>query len=379
MIIGIDARSLHTVPRTGVGEFTYELLSHLFQQNTTHTYILFSNVWKDDEKPLPFQEFEHVTWVTTRIPNKLFHAGIRITGYPHLDTYVAAKAGVQKIDVWISPNLHFTSLSKEVKHILTIHDLSYHHYPSFFSNKGRVWHTMVRPKKQMRRAQLILTPSDHTARDVIDVYGIKKEKVHVLSPGVCSHITSLDHHSAEAVRMKYQLPDQYILFLGTLEPRKNIDGILDAYRRSSYLKKKMPIIFAGSIGYKGNTYKNMIEHTEGARYIGYVDELDKRSLYTLARAYVYVSMYEGFGLPVLEAMYCGTPVITSARTSLSEVVGDAGISVNPYKTVALQHAMEEIVHNDDMHARYAKKGYTQAETFSWEYAAVQLLHYIQLL
>ncbi len=378
MIIGIDARSLLTTPRTGVGEFTYELLSHLFQEESTHTYILFSNAWKLPQK-LPFQSYKQVTWVTSRIPNKLLHASIRLFRYPYLDTYVGKRANGKKIDVWISPNLHFTSLSKKVKHILTIHDVSYHHYPSFFSKKGRMWHTLVHPKAQAKRANLILTPSENTARDIIDVYSVEKSKIHTLYPGVCSHITSENRRSLVDVKERYHLPDQFLLYLGTLEPRKNIDGILDAYQHSSYLKKKMPIIFAGSLGYKGKKYTQMIAQTDGARYIGYVDELDKHALYTLAHAFVYPSFYEGFGLPVLEAMHCGTPVITSHRTSLPEVVAEAGMLVNPYKIASLKQAMEDIIHDASLHVTYTEKVQKQAREFSWQKAATCCLEYIETL
>ncbi len=376
MIIGIDARSLATTPRTGVGEFTYELLSHLLAQDTTHTYVLFSNAWKDLDEP-PFTEHSHVTWVTTRIPNKLFHAVIALFGHPHLDTYVAKRAGVPHIDVWMSPNFHFTALSKQVKHALIVHDLSFHHYPSFFSKKGRIWHWAVHPKKQVERAHAIMTPSESTARDVAEVYGVKASTCTILYPGVCSHITSPKRRDPADVARAYDLPDEFLLYLGTLEPRKNIDGLLDAYQQSSYLKKKMPIIFAGALGYKGSQYQKRIEQTEGARYIGYVDERDKYGLYTLAHTFVYPSLYEGFGLPVLESLTCGTPVITSHRSSLPEVVGEAGIMVHPNNTRKLQTCMEDMVHDGVLHQQYAKKTTKKAQMFSWESAAKKCLELLE--
>lgn len=372
MIIGIDARSLLTSPRTGVGEYTYELLSHIFQQDTPHRYILFANGYDIDTTSLPFSSIDTVTWVTSRIPNKLFHTLIAGLGIPHLDTYVAKRAGVEAIDVWFSPNLHFTSLSKHVKHVLTIHDLSFHHYPEFYSPKGRLWHTFVRPKKQIQHADCILTPSQHTKRDVIDVYGVDASSVHTIYPGVSSSLTTNSVHTTFDIKKKYNLPDEYLLYLGTLEPRKNIDGIIDAYMNSAYLKKKMPIVFAGALGYKGKLYKKRIEQTEGAQYIGYVEADEKTCLYTDARALVYPSLYEGFGLPVLEAMYCGTPAILSHRTSLPEIGETQCIYVHPYNTSSLQKAMEDIVHisNKDEHSIQTP---LMQETFSWDVAAASVL------
>ncbi|PIR03449.1 MAG: hypothetical protein COV60_00210 [Candidatus Magasanikbacteria bacterium CG11_big_fil_rev_8_21_14_0_20_43_7] len=376
MIIGIDARPLLTIPKTGVGEFAYELLSHLFVQDTKNTYLLFANAFTEQDE-MPFQEYANVQWVITRVPNKLLHLSIFLCGYPQLDRYVANRAGVQSIDVWFSPNLQFTSCSKYTKHILIVHDLSYYHYPSFFSYKGRIWHRAVRAKKQITHADVIITPSQHTARDVADVYEVEKERIHIVYPGVCSHLQSDQKHTVAEVIQTYNLPETFLLFLGTLEPRKNIDGILDAYRCSSYLKKKIPLIFAGSLGYKGSLYKAMIEQTEGARYIGYVDERDKHGLYARARAFVYPSLYEGFGLPVLEALSCATPVITSHRTSLPEVVGDAGILVNPYSVTELQTRMEDIVHDDMLYSAVQEKAVEQAIRFSWDVAVRRCMELIE--
>lgn len=367
MNIGIDVRSLFTTPRTGVGEFTYEFLSNLFQQDKENTYILFSNAFKKNHE-LPFLQYSNVSWVSSKIPNKLFHASIFLFGYPYIDKYVARRSGIKSLDVWFSPNLHFTSLSKTVKYILTIHDLSFHHYFTFFSRKGRMWHTAVNMQRQVVRANILFTPSFYTAKDVNSVYGTEAKNIHIVYPGVCSHIQSQEKYSIEHVRQKYNLPETFLLFLGTLESRKNIDGLLEAYSNSSYLKKKISIIFAGSLGYKGYAYKRMIEHTEGARYIGYVDEFDKHALYTCARAFVYPSLYEGFGLPVLEAFSCGTPVITSYRTSLPEVVENAGILVNPLNILELQRAMEDIVHDDAYHKSLQEKTILQAKKFSWNSA-----------
>ena len=371
MIIAIDARSLFTTPRTGVGEFTYGLLSHLFQNDTENRYLLFSNAF-ETQQDRPFSEYKNVTWITSRIPNKLLHISLALFQYPKLDTLVAKKAGVKNIDVWFSPNLHFTSLSKRVRHILMLHDLSFLHYPQFFSIKGRLWHRSVHPKKQIAKANTIFVPSAHSARDVIQTYTVNKEQVHVIHPAVGTSIVAHRESSSERMQNIYDLPKLYMLYLGTLEPRKNIEGILEAYAKSAFLKKKCPIVFAGALGYKGKKYKQMIEQTEGALYMGYVDEGDKYALYSSARVLVYPSLYEGFGLPVLEALTCGTPVIASHRASLPEVVGEAGILVNPYNTDELRKAMERVVHKDTLYNKLQSQTQQQVNTFSWD-AAIQTL------
>ena len=369
MIIGIDVRPLMTTPRTGVGEFTFELLSHLFVSHPEHQYILFANAFRSHEA-LPFASQPQVTWVMTKIPNKLFHAAISVLQMPKLDRFVARRAGVKNIDVWFSPNLQFTALSKEVTHILTIHDLSFEHYPSFFSRKGRIWHPAVHPKKQITRANIIVVPSEHTKHDVIQTYHKNPDAVHVLAPGLCSHVAQAAGNATFGeIKKKYALPDTYMLYLGTLEPRKNIQGMLDAYQHSAYLRTKIPFIFAGSPGHNGERYMKQIEQTSGARYIGYIAETEKQALYSHARAFLYPSMYEGFGLPILEALACGTPVIASNRTSLPSVVGSGGILVNPLNIAQLQKAMEDLVTDDILHATLSKQGRAHAEHFSWQKAA----------
>ncbi|OIO19767.1 MAG: hypothetical protein CO029_02925 [Candidatus Magasanikbacteria bacterium CG_4_9_14_0_2_um_filter_41_10] len=377
MIIGIDVRPLLTTPRTGVGEFTFELLSHLFAEHASHHYILFTNALHESDT-LPFSEYEHVTWVHSRIPNKLFHLSISLFGFPKLDRYVANRAGVKKIDVWFSPNLQFTTLSAQTTHILTIHDLSFEHYPSFFSRKGRMWHPAVHPKKQIAAADMILVPSEHTKRDVIESCHKDASQVRVLVPGLCSHISQGESNATFLeIKKKYQLPDTYLLYLGTLEPRKNIGGMLDAYQNSAYLRTKIPFIFAGAPGHKGDTYIKQIAHTHGARYIGYIDEREKQALYMHARAFIYPSMYEGFGFPVLEALACGTPVIASNRTSLSDVGSTGAILVNPLNMHQLQKAMETLVTDDIQHAQLSKEGRAHATTYSWNRAASDLVRIIE--
>ena len=135
----------------------------------------------------------------------------------------------------------------------------------------------------------------------------------------------------------------------------------------------MPLVFAGALGHRGDTYVKHIAHTPGARYIGYIDETEKKALYTHARAFLYPSLYEGFGFPVLESLACGTPVITSNRTSLPSVAGRGCMLVNPLNTAQLQIAMETITTDDTLHAHLAEEGKKHAMTYSWDRTVSDLL------
>jgi len=285
---------------------------------------------------------------------------------PRVDRLCARKAGIPALDIWISPNLNFTALSKNIRSLLIIHDLSFEIMPETFSWKRRLWHWVLQPKKQCRRADIIITPSHHTKQDVARIYGKDEAAIHVVPPGVSD--TSA-HTPAQEVKKKYHLPDTYFFYLGTIEPRKNILGMLEAF---SSLKKNEPaledveLIIAGAHGWKYEDIRQAIETTDNVRYIGYVPNADKRALFACARACVYPSLYEGFGLPVLEAMAAGTPVITSNRSSLPEVAADAAYLVNPYNTEEITAAMKALAMNDALHAWYRARVKERAALFTWE-------------
>ena len=281
--------------------------------------------------------------------------------------------------MFFSPNLNFTSISSQTKQILTIHDLSFEIMPECFSAKRQLWHKIVNPKKQCERADLILAPSENTARDVEEIYEIESKKIIVIKPGLCTNLQKLETGNLKLeVKRKYNLPDKFILFLGTIEPRKNILGIIEAYTHSELRTMNYELIIAGAKGWKHEPIMEKINQTEGVRYIGYVDEEDKRALYEFADLFVYPSLYEGFGFPVLEAMASGTPVITSNRSSLPEVAGDAAYLVNPYNTAELSRAMDVVLKDQSLRDILINKGKERAKSFDWQKTAQEFLNLIKL-
>lgn len=371
MNIGIDIRALMQPCPTGVGEYTQELLSAVFSRNSRHEFFLFYNSLEDGTRFLPPWQGERLHFVGTRFPNKILNASLATCRLPSLDRLVAARAGLPHLDYWFSPNLNFTVLSRATKHILTIHDLSFEHLPDCFSKKRQWWHRAVRPRLQCERAHRIVTPSEYTRQDVISTYGIRPEKVSVLSPGLSALFrapsTSMDKEQAA-----HLLPKKYILFLGTLEPRKNILAILDAYVASNVFPY-LSLVVAGAPGWKDGPIRARLAATPGVRYIGYVPNEAKPALYAGAAMFVYPSLYEGFGLPPLEAMASGTPVVVSNRTSLPEVVGDAGIMVDPYNTAEITAAMKRLVEDPALSSRLYTLGRERATAFAWQKSADQFL------
>ena len=381
MKIGIDIRCLMSSTRTGVAEYAYELLNAILKIDKTNQYWLFYNSHTDVTEHTPLWSQGNIHYVATRWPNKLFNASIKILGWPKLDKLISQRS---KLDYFFSPNLNFTALSKDTKHILTVHDLSFKFYPQFFSIKQKLWHWAVGPKKQCQQAGTIFTPSENTKRDIIDYYQIPPEKIKV-TPGAVSEIFSNPITDKETVKQKYNLPNKFILFLGAVEPRKNIIGLIEAFELALASPKLSEGGYSLVIAGSGRGWKNKKIYARALasplrdkiEFIGYVDAEDKPALYSLSELFVYPSFYEGFGFPVLEAMACGVPVITSNRSSLPEITNQAAYLVNPNRPAELAEAMIKMLVDTNLKEHFKKIGLEQVKKFNWETAARQWLNIIQ--
>ncbi len=376
MNIGIDIRPLLSLVRTGVGEYTYEFLNAIFKFDKQNQYYLFypQNIGQN----LPNWDYSNVHFSPTNWPNKNLNIFQKILRQPKLDELIIKRDitnlnSKNSIDYFFSPNLNFTSISKRVKFILTIHDLSFEIFPNFFSAKQRCWHKIVNPKKQCKRADIIITPSMNTKKDIMDYYHLPAEKIKVFYPGISSvffNSACLAKNETNEICKKYSLPPNFILFLGTIEPRKNIFGLIEAYEQAyPLLSTPHSLVIAGANGWHT---KKIFEraakspYKENIKFVGYVEAKDKSALYSTASLFVYPSFYEGFGFPVLEAMSCGTPVITSNRSSLTEVTENAAYLVNPNKPTEIAAAIIKMLNEEKLKKYFITKGMEQAKKFNWE-------------
>lgn len=385
MNIGIDIRSLMSPYKTGVEQYTDGLVRPLLQEHPEHTYVLFSNAGKKQVVPPAFPLNENVQQVHTTYPNKFLNFSTHFLRRPYLDRLMLKHApkDIDRLDVLFTPNIGFHSVSPSCKQVLTIHDMSFALYPECLSFKRRLWHRVLNPKKQCEQADMILTPSENTRQDVIYEYGIPEEKVHVVYPGlsVDRRLLAVDSRQTTDDRLevekKYSLPEKFFLFLGTIEPRKNIRMLICAFEKSGLASQGFELIIAGPKGWKWKPILTGIEKTRGARYIGYVPEEEKTALYSLATVFVYSSLYEGFGFPVLEAMQAGTPVITSNRSSLPEIAGDAAYLVNPDRIDEMGEAMKRLAGSDVLRQLFIEKGKERAKEFRWEHTAKEFLEVVE--
>ncbi len=394
MNIVVDIRCLMDKNRTGVGEYTYGLLSALFSLDKDNQYYLFYNSRQDVSNNIPKWNQDNIHYVYTRWPNKLLNLllWLKIIKIDrlvirHLErirqlaekskdlievrdssaSFAGAHFAQNDECVWFSPNLNFTHLSKHVKHLQIIHDLSFEFLPECFTWKQRLWHYFLRPRRKCQKADIILTPSRCTKNDVVEKYGIFEEKIKILNPGV---VGERGMRNEEQIKQSYNLSEKYILYLGTLEPRKNVESIIEAYKLSAISYQLMVV---GSSGWKNKKLLKLIQETAGVKYLGYVTDEEKSVLYQNASLFVFPSLYEGFGLPVLEAMAVGVPVITSNRSSLTEVAGEAGYLIDPHNVAEIAEAMEKILTDEKLRGILVERGLKRVGEFSWQKSAEEFV------
>lgn len=363
MRIGIDVRPLLSPVRAGVGEYTSELLSALFSLNLDHEYVLVSSGMAGPPAEVGKWQAENIISHHIKWPNKLLHFSQSILHAPPIDRLVG------ELDCWVSPNVGFTTLSPRLKQIQVIHDLSFEIMPDCYSLKRRLWHRFASPRAACERANAVVVPSEHTKHDVCRQFGIQDEAVHVIHPGIAHRFFHCREEEMAQAKASFTLPERFVFFLGTIEPRKNIESLVHAFDRSSLRADGYELVIAGAPGWSCRGTFDLIAQTPGVRYLGYVDSAHQPALYRLASLFVYPSLYEGFGFPVLEAMAAGTPVITSNRSSLPEVAGNAALLVDPYNADEIGRAMKQLLNDTALYRRYAARGPDQARQFQWRAAA----------
>lgn len=355
MRIAVDA-SRCTVPRpTGTERYALELIRALLRQDSPHTFTLY---FRDAPAPDLFPERPGTAY--------------RIIPFPRLWTHgrFAAALWQDRPDVTFVP-AHTLPLVFPGRAVVTVHDLGFRYFPAAHPLRARLyleWTT----RHSVHRAGVVLADSQATAADLTRLYGAPPDRIRVVYPGVEPPRPVLPG-DVQAVRARYGLPERYFLFVGTLQPRKNIARLVEAYRRWRVAHPGDPAALALAGG-RGWLYDpGWTEGAPGVRLLGYVDEADKAALYAGALALAFPSLYEGFGFPVIEAMHCGAPVIASRASSLPELVGEAGLLVDPLDVDDIARALAQMADDADLRDRLRERGRRQAARFTWDAAAAQTL------
>jgi glycosyltransferase involved in cell wall biosynthesis len=343
--------------RTGVGEYTHQLVQALL---TSHPrsgaggveVTAFSSSWKDR---LETRDLGEAQTIDRRVPVRILNFAWHRLGWPPIETMTG-------LDFDITHSLHPLLLpSKRAAQIVTIHDLHFLAHPERTKAEiRRDYPVLVRD--HARRAARIVVPSRFTAGEVERQLGIPSERIAVCPPG-----------APEWTPRAQPANDGYILFFSTIEPRKNVGGLLDAYERLIASDRVLPeLVLAGNATDEAQPSLERLTRPPLAgrvRHIGYVDPADRRDLYAGARLLVMPSFDEGFGIPVLEAMTLGVPVVASDRGALPEVLGDAGPLVNPDEPAAIAGAIARLLDDGGYASACAAKGVLRARHFTWNRTA----------
>lgn len=227
----------------------------------------------------------------------------------------------------------------------------------------------------LKRCDGLIAISSHTRQDAVEILGIPQERIRVVYPGVAEAFFDAGPEETEAARSQYALPVSYMLFVGCIEPRKNVPNLVRAHRQlPDELQRDAPLVIAGPFGWANEEVRKMFSSPE-VRYLGYVPEAYLPGLMRGATALIYPSYYEGFGFPPAQAMAAGVPVIASDRSCLPEVVGDAGLLVNPDDVEGIASAMEKILMCPEIARDLAARGKARANAFRWSTCANQSLKF----
>lgn len=360
MHIAINAHLLaHTrsFRRAGVSHYIEQLLQHLGQIDTVNRYHIYTTRGLDAAAlGLP----PNFVVKPSRLPT--INPRVRIPWEQLFAPLLLRQSGADLFH----GTLNVVPLACPIPSVVTIHDLAFIRFPQTFRAYNRIYLDLA-TRTTVRRATRILAVSEYTKREVVGLLGVPPERVLVTPNAARSHFRPPDPLALEQFRQRRNLPDRFVFYVGTLEPRKNLTTLLDAYSQVAR-DHQAPLLIGGG---KGWLYQPIFARLEelGLRdrvhFVGYIDEDELPLWYAAARVFVFPSIYEGFGMPPLEAMACGTPVVTANSASLPEVVGDAGLMVPPTDADALAEALLRLLRDDQLHAALRERGLQRAAHFSW--------------
>jgi glycosyltransferase involved in cell wall biosynthesis len=250
--------------------------------------------------------------------------------------------------------------------VITIHDLAIYINPRWFPGRQPLSTRLVVPRS-LERADVVIAVSNNTASDIEDLFGIPASQVQVVPHGVSALFRPLSTEDLAIARDRLKLPERFVLFVGTIEPRKNLDTLLEGW---AMMRDRPDLVIVGAWGWGYEPISERIGRLgPGIRHIEGLDPTELPAVYNLARALAHPAWYEGFGFPPLEAMACGTPVVVSDRSSLPELVGDAGMVVAADDPEAWRKALETVVSDADLAAGMRRRGILRAAQFSWARSA----------
>ena len=378
MRIAIDYTAA-TRQAAGIGNYVRSLVDAMLAQDDTNQYTLLTSGRPPRERPFPTAEnvrgrsliipdrYLNVLWYRWRLP-------------------ISATFFTGQVDIYHGPDFVLPPLNGKLRKVVTVHDLAFLEHPEYAVPELAAYLKKVVPEA-VEAADVVASVSQTTRQTLIEHFQTPLEKIKLVPNGIRAYFRRItDPVLLEATRHKFGLKSPLVLGVGTQEPRKNHLGLIKAFHKavSTGNKSTRPamLALAGGSGWLYEETEQIVAELKlekKVRFLGRVSDLELMMLYSLADVFVFPSFYEGFGVPPLEAMACGTPVITSNTSSLPEVVGDAAIMVNPHKINEIASAINRVLENKQLQEDLRQKGYTRAAHFTWVRSAQKMLSiYTQL-
>ena len=362
MKIAINTRFLLPTKLEGFGWFTHEVVKRIVQNNPEHEFYFFF----DRKYNSKFIYGDNVTPIVINPPAR----------HPFL-YYLWFEFGVKKalrkhnIDVFLSPD-GYLSLGSDVKQIPVIHDLSFVHYPEDlpFLNEKYVNHYFP---KFAKKASKIITVSEYSKSDIEKSFGISEDKITVAHNGIGDFFQPILEEKKKETRSKFTNGKEYFLFVSALQPRKNVTKLFEAFDQfKKETKSDVKLLMVGEKYWWNKEIKQVFDamtYQSEVIFTGHIQAEDLKNVYGAGLALTYVSYFEGFGIPLVEAMKCELPIISSDKTSLPEVGGEAAIYVNPFSTEDIKNGMLRIFKDQSLREELIENGKSRAQLFSWDKTA----------
>lgn len=365
--IGVDGRELLAQNVTGIGRYLRNFLTSGVREKSPHTFIVYGNQHTSTD-------FSGSNVEVRIIPE-------RLTLW--WDQALLSKAvRMDRLDVFFSP-YDKGPFYIPCPLILTVHDLLF----TVVSDRGGLerslytWAYIGYRKWMAERAALVITVSEHSKRDIVSIFKIPEDKIRVIPNGISEYYRPIrDQSLVENIQQRYGIARSYILYVGNFRPHKNVRWLIEAYRElPDFLKEQYQLVLCGrrdKFRVELEAYVRHLQIEKNTLFIDFVPERDMPVLYSGAKVFVFPSFYEGFGLPPLEAMACGTPVISSDATSLPEVVGDAGVLIDPRHPDRLAETITAVLTDENLREELSLKGLRRSKMFSVDKTSRRLLRVI---
>ncbi len=366
MLIGVDGNEANIKNRVGSGQYTFELLRQ-FSLDKNHRFTVFLKDKPLAGLPRPSENFSYKVFGPKKLWTQ-FALSVKLTFGP-------------KPDVFFSP-AHYGPRFSLVPYVVTIHDLSYLHFPELFK-KNDLYQLTSWSKYSIENSSHIIAVSQSTKDDIVKNYKVNPAKITVIYEGYDSvRFKPQPKNAVDKIKKKYKIVGDYIIFVGTLQPRKNIERLIEAFsavnRQPSTDNLSLVVV-----GKKGWLYDSIFQKVKDLDledkiiFTDFVPDADLPALISGAKVYVNPSLWEGFGIPVIETQACGVPVVVSNTSSLPEIVGDSGMLVDPQSPDSIKTGIVKILKDDKLRSKLIERGFINARRFSWRECANKTLDVLE--